>query len=184
MNRAGPWQAAALLALAGGLAGCATPPSAPATAGPFAESSSAIAGRLLLKVDGSPGQPPRTLSAGFELQGDERTGRLRLLSPLGTVLADARWAPGGAWLRDGASEQAFDDLPSLAAQALGEPLPLGAVSHWLQARPWPGAAHALTAEGFTQLGWQIDLRQWAEAGQIEARRSTAPGVLLRARLDR
>lgn len=168
---------AALLAAAL-LAGCAT-----ASRGPDA----ALSGRLLIKVAAQGSQPAQSHSAAFELSGDEQQGQMRLLSPLGTQVALARWRVGGAWLDDAQGTREFRDLADMANAALGEPVPLNALLHWLQGRPWPGAAHQRLdtgMPGFVQLGWAVDLGQWADAALVEARRLDPPGVTVRAKLDR
>jgi outer membrane lipoprotein LolB len=173
---------ASLLLAAGlcaGLLACATPQPAQPPDGP-----AAVTGRLLIKVDASPGQPAQTLGASFELQGDERQGRLQLTSPLGTQLADARWSAQGVQLRTPQGEREFADLAALARDTLGEAVPLQALPYWLAGTPFPGAAHVAHGQGFAQGDWQVDLSRWPTDGQIEARRAQAPAVLLRARIDR
>ncbi|MBA4176637.1 MAG: outer membrane lipoprotein LolB [Leptothrix sp. (in: Bacteria)] len=157
------------------LAACASTPPSPHEAG-------WTAGRLSLRIDAAGEAPAQSVSAAFELRGDGESGELRLNSPLGSRVASARWAPGLALLDDGKGERSFDSLAALSQQALGEALPLQALPNWLAGRPWSGAAHAAAAEGFEQLGWQVDLARRAE-GWIEARRSTPPVVRLRVKLD-
>jgi outer membrane lipoprotein LolB len=169
-----------LLAAAGAallLAGCATP--GPPGEAPWAQ------GRLALRVDASASRPAQSLNLGFELRGDGERGELRLTGPLGTRVAEARWSPREAVLDSGQGPVRYTSLEALAAQALGEALPLQALPPWLAGRPWPGAPHrALPAPavGFEQLGWQVDLSRHAE-GHVLARRDTPPAVLLRVRLD-
>ena len=139
-------------------------------------------GRLALRVDASAERPAQNVSAGFELAGDGRQGELKLLSPLGTQLASARWAPGLALLITGDGERRFDTLDRLSREALGEALLLAAWPDWLAGRPWPAAPHTPNAEGFEQQGWQVQLTRQAE-GFIEARRSAPPAVQLRIKLD-
>lgn len=165
--------AAAAVAAALALAGCATPPPA-----------DLVAGRLAVKVAATPEQPARSVTSAFELRGDGRRGELSLTSPLGSIVARARWAPGEAWLAtsDG-GERRFDDLDSLSRDALGEALPLQALPSWLRGQPWPGAASQPAAAGFEQLGWQVDLARWAE-GLVDVSRQAPPAVSLRARVER
>lgn len=155
------------------VAGCATP---------LRESADWTVGRLSLRVDAHAAQPAQSLSAGFELRGDGDAGELRLSTPLGNRIAEARWSPGSAVLDDGRGERRFATLDELSRAALGEPLPLAALPDWLAGRPWRGAAHAGTAEGFEQLGWQVATTHRAE-GIVEARRATPPAVWLRLRLE-
>ena len=157
------------------LAACATPPPAPGEL-PW------TTGRLSVRVAAPDGQAVQSLSAGFELRGDDRSGELRLNSPLGTRVAQARWAPGLAVLDTADGERRFDTLDELSRQALGEALPLAALPDWIAGRPWPVAPHVKAAEGFEQLGWSVRLARQAE-GWIEARRAAPPEVLVRVRLD-
>ena len=169
-------RAAAVLAAALLLAACASVPRAPLGGEP------PLAGRLAIKVES---EPPRNLSAAFELEGDAQRGRLALTSPLGTTLGEATWAPGQAQLKSGSEQRDYADLDDLAEQALGERIPLAALFHWLRGRPWPDApSQPLPGgePGFTQAGWRISLARRAE-GWVEARREAAPVVTVRARLD-
>ncbi len=167
---------AALIAAAALLGACATPPPVPVDGGPV------TSGRLSLRVEAAADRPAQGLTAAFELQGHAERGELRLLLPLGGLLAAARWAPGSALLDTPAGRQAFASLDELSLQTLGEVLPLAALPDWLAGRPWPGAAHQPGPDGFEQLGWQVDLARRAE-GWVLARRDAPPAVMLRIRLD-
>lgn len=167
-RRAAP---AALLALALLLAGCATRPP------PGADW---LNGRLSVKVQAA---EARQFSSAFELRGDAEQGELRLTSPLGSVVAEARWSPAGATLVTSDGSKQYDDLDVLARDALGEALPLRALPAWLRGRPWPGAPHRAIAQGFEQLGWTISLARYAE-GFLDVDRAAPPAVTLRARLER
>jgi len=177
-RRAGTLLATLALLLAGLLAGCASPPLAPGEA-PW------TAGRLSLRIEAQAERAAQSVSVGFELRGDGSGGELRLNSPLGTRVATARWAPGVAVLDQGQGEQAYSSLEALSQEALGEALPLAALPDWLAGRPWPGASHTngvAGLSGFEQLGWQVDLARRGE-GWIELRRSAAPAVRVRVKLD-
>ncbi|MBT9596348.1 MAG: outer membrane lipoprotein LolB [Vitreoscilla sp.] len=169
---------ALLLATAAALSACASlPPPAVGEAPPRT-------GRLLVRVEARDGAPAQQHSGAFELRGSAEQGQLRLLSPLGTQVALARWSPAGAELVDASGTRRFDDLDALAFEALGEAVPLGALPDWLAARPWPGAPSVNgPGDGFTQLGWTVDLSRFAADALIEARRAAPPAVLLRAKLD-
>jgi outer membrane lipoprotein LolB len=156
------------------LLGCATPP--PVADGPW------TVGRLSLRVAEDGGRAAQSLSAAFELAGDGERGQLNLSTPLGSRIATARWSAAGASLVTPEGEQRFDSLEDLARRALGEAVPLGALPDWLAGRPWAGAPHEPSPEGFLQLGWQVQTRQRSE-GRIEARRSQPPELLLLVRLD-
>lgn len=174
----GPSRRAWLTSLAGvslGLAGCAT--RTPATAPP-----NTLSGRLLLQISPQGSEPARQWSAGFELRGSAQAGELDLTSPLGTLVAQARWQPGQAELAQGGERKRFADLADLSLQLLGEAVPLEALFDWLRGRPWPGASHVQTEAGFTQGGWLVDLTGLS-GGTLLARRPAAPALTLRARLE-
>ena len=180
------WQRAAapLVALfvASLIAACA---SVPQTAQPV--SGETLSGRMSVRVAGSGGIEPRSVSAAFELHGDAQVGRLNLSTPLGSVLAQARWAPGSVVLATPQGEQRFADLDALTQAVLGESLPVAALFDWLRGRPWPGAASTTSTApaepGFEQLGWVVNLARFDEAW-VDARRDRAPVVTVRAKLDR
>jgi outer membrane lipoprotein LolB len=169
-----------LLAWAGALllAGCTSVPRQPGST-----PVEPLSGRLSLAVDATGEQPAQRFAAAFELQGDARDGTLRLATPLGNVLAEARWTDGRAVLRDGSGERPFESLTALAQALLGEPLPLQALVDWLRGVPWPGAASRPVQGGFEQLEWRVDTQGLGE-GRLDARRERAPAVQLRVRLDR
>lgn len=145
------------------LAGCAQPPRQVAAAP--GETQTYWRGRLALRVDSSP--EPTSFFANFELSGQAPTGELLLSSPLGTTLAQLRWSPQQALLRNNGQTRAFDTLDALATEATGTAIPIAALFEWLQGRP-------AVADG-----WQADLTQ-LDAGRLLARRSQpAPAAELR-----
>jgi len=175
-------RAAALVsAFAGTMAGCASfvEPGAPV--------GESLAGRLSVRVEGSSSEPVRSLSAGFELLGDAERGSLNLSTPLGTVLAQARWSPQQVLLVTPQGQTPYADLPALTRKLLGEALPVAALFDWLRGRPWPGAPSQANRPpdeaGFFQLGWQVTLARFDE-GFVVAQRMDPPLVTVRARLDR
>lgn len=157
------------------MAGCATPEHATGVA-PW------TTGRLSVRIEASPERTAQSMSASFELRSSGDLGELRLNSPLGLRMASARWAPGLALLDAGDGERSYASLDDLSRQALGEALPLGALPDWLRGRPWPGATHHSSADGFEQLGWQVQLQRRGE-GWIELLRPTPPAVRVRVKLD-
>lgn len=163
------------------LAGCAVAPRAPDSAG------QTLAGRLSVQVEADAQSRARAANASFELQGSPSAGRLDLNSPLGSVMAQARWSPGRAVLVTPEGERSYADLDGLTRDMLGESVPVAALFDWLQGRPWPGAAsvanEAPAGPGFHQLGWNVDLSRFDEAW-VMARREQPPAVTVRARLDR
>ena len=142
-----------------------------------------ISGRLVVRVDAGAGRQASSVSADFDLRGDHDSGELRLSTPLGTSIAQARWAPGEALLSTGQGEARFADLESLSRETLGEVLPLRALPDWLAGRPWAVAPHHAIDEGFEQLGWVVHLDRYAE-GWVLAVREAAPAVKVQVRLER
>jgi outer membrane lipoprotein LolB len=110
-----------------------------------------------------------------------------LSTPLGTMLAQVRWAPGSALLTTPQNSTPYADLDALTQQLLGESVPVAALFDWLRGRPWPGApssgAPPSAGAGFLQLGWSVDLTSFGEA-LVVARRERPPIVTVRAKLDR
>jgi outer membrane lipoprotein LolB len=159
------------------VAACTTVP----VLGPSGDS---VSGRLTLRVDEFGMQPPRALSAAFDLRGDARAGTLGLSTPLGTMLALARWSPNEVVLTTPKGERAFASLDELTREALGESIPVAAWFDWLSGRPWPGAQSAPAATGFSQLGWSVDLSRFDEGSVVATRSEPAPTVTARIRLDR
>ena len=181
MRRCGH-RAALVIALGAALllGACSVVPRADAAPG------DTLVGRMAVRVDGVADNPARAVSASFELQGSGDAGTLSLSTPLGSVLAQARWSPGSVALVTPQGESRFPDLDALTREVLGEPLPVAALFDWLRGRPWPGApSQASTAPakaGFEQLGWVIDLERFNDAW-VTARRDRAPVVTVRAKLD-
>lgn len=174
------------------LLGCATPTPPPPRQTSAGE---VLSGRLAVVVADMPGTqagdaqpaPAQSLSAAFELRGSAQAGSLDLISPLGSIMAQAVWSPDGATLQSNRGRELYEDMDSLTRDMLGESLPVGALFDWLRGRPWGGAPSqpnkAPSPEGFTQMGWQVDLSRFAQA-VVLAERERAPKVTLRARLDR
>ncbi len=177
----------ALLTIA--LLGCATPPKQGET--PLGVPVDVLAGRLSVVVagdtsDASNPTAAQSLSAGFELRGSPQDGALDLISPLGSLMARARWSPEQAWLTSSKGERRYPNMASLTRDMLGESLPIAALFDWLRGQPWPVASsevnNAEAPTGFSQLGWRIDLSRFGQS-IIVAERERAPKVTLRARLD-
>jgi outer membrane lipoprotein LolB len=143
-----------------------------------------LSGRLSVQVEAHNGAPARNVSAAFDLRGGPERGEMQLTSPLGTVMAQARWSPSDVVLKSSEGEKRFRDLTSLADDVLGEPLPLAALFDWLRGKAWAGApSNPLPApgNGFEQLGWTVALERRSE-GWIVARRAAPPAVTVRAKL--
>lgn len=158
-----------------GLSGCAQPLRDPS------ELPLVYSGRLAIRA------PSTAFSARFELSGHPTQGRLQLLSPLGTTVADAVWSPTSVVIRTGDQMQVFETLDDAAHRLLGQPIPLIALWDWLQGQPWPTAPSLLTSDpkGFEQLGWRVDTSQLADQGLLHATHAGPTDALtLRIRLDR
>lgn len=162
------------LGSAGLVSACATrPPSG----------SDVLSGRLAVQVAATASAAARQISSGFELRGGTQAGELDLLSPLGTVVARARWRPGTVEVASSEGTRRFASLSELARQTVGESIPLEALADWLRARPWSGASHAATDTGFEQAGWRVDVSRASEGFIVVRREAPEPAVTLRARLD-
>lgn len=174
------------------LLGCASKP-------PFSEGQqdaassrySVLSGRLSVVVagdatDSSNPTPAHSISAAFELHGSPQDGGLNLISPLGSMIAQARWSPQQARLVSSKGERIYPNIETLTREMLGESLPVDALFDWLRGQPWPQASSTLNTfpapSGFTQLGWRIDLSRFSQS-IVMAERERAPKVTLRARLD-
>jgi outer membrane lipoprotein LolB len=160
------------------LAGCATAPSA------IRERPEALplSGRISVKVEGP---SPKSVSAVFDLQGNSTAGSLGLSTPLGSMLAQARWTPGQVTLTTPRGQTTYADLDDLTRAVLGESVPIAAMFDWLRARPWaeaPSKALSPGARSFEQLGWTVDLGRF-DSGSVDAYRRTGQPVTVKVRLD-
>ena len=179
---------ALVLALAALAVACTTLPPAPPTTGDV------LSGRLALRVEPLGSEAPRAVSAAFDLRGDSLAGTLGLSTPLGSMLAQARWSPAEVVLTTPRETRRFASLDELTREALGESVPIEAWFDWLRGRPWPGAPSTpvdvapgasadAPAPGFRQLGWRVDLSQFGAGTVAATRESPAPVVTARIRLD-
>lgn len=142
-----------------------------------------LGGRLVVVAPPrAEGAAPQNLASAFELQGDGAAGELRLITPLGTQLAAARWSPGQATLVDSAGTRSFADLDALSLHAFGQALPLRALPDWLRGRPWSGAASVPIEGGFEQAGWRVQTARRAE-GLLLAERALPTPLSVRVRLE-
>ena len=164
------------------IAGCASvEPAVPVTGG------DAFAGRLSVRVEPAGSAPARSLAAAFDLRGSPAAGTLGLSTPLGSMLAEARWRPGAVVLVTPQGTRRFADLDALTREVLGESIPIEAWFDWLRGRPWTGAPSASSPDvpqGFEQLGWRVDLGRFDEGSVLATRTSPPPTVVARIRLDR
>jgi outer membrane lipoprotein LolB len=161
--------------------GCASvAPLAPAATG------ESLSGRLALRVDADGMTPARAFSAAFDLRGSARAGALGLSTPLGSMLAQARWTTGEVVLMTPQGTRRFADLEALTREALGESVPIEAWFDWLRGRPWADAPSrpAVSGAGFEQLGWSVDLARFSDGAILATRAAPAPAVTVRIQLDR
>ena len=162
------------------IAGCASvEPAVPVAGG------DAFAGRLSVRVEPAGSAPARSLAAAFDLRGSPAAGTLGLSTPLGSMLAEARWRPGAVVLVTPQGTRRFADLDDLTREVLGESVPVEAWFDWLHGRPWPGAASTSQAAGgsFSQLGWSVDLSRLAAGAVVASRQQPLPAVAVRIQLD-
>ena len=174
-------RAALLVAAAALAAGCASVPAlAPAPPG------ETLSGRLAMRVEAHGNESARAFSAAFDLRGDPVAGELGLSTPLGSMLAQARWRGDEAVLVTPRGSRSFADLDQLTREALGESLPIAAWFDWLRGRPWPGAPSTPLAgagAGFAQLGWTVDLERLGTGAVVATRERPAPTVRVRIQVD-
>lgn len=127
----------------------------------------------------------QSVTAQFELEGRPGDGLLSLSTPLGTLMAQARWVGNQAELTGPDGKRKTGSLDALTNEALGQSIPVGALMNWLQGRPDPDAPSApLPAPdlGFTQIGWNINLNRWNDR-LITATRDGLDRVEVRVKLD-
>ena len=115
-----------------------------------------------------------------------RNGALGLSTPLGSMLAQARWSPGDVVLATPQGGRQYTDLDGLTREVLGESVPRGACSTGCAAGPGPAAPSTPSAgtSGFEQLGWQVDLARLDAGAVVATRRTPLPVVTVRIQLDR
>ncbi|MBK9439790.1 MAG: outer membrane lipoprotein LolB [Comamonadaceae bacterium] len=136
--------------------------------------SSSWQGRLSVRVEADERRADsrsQSLSAAFELQGNEQQGHLMLLTPLGSTAASVRWTALAATLQAQGEVHEFKDLNALITHLLGTPVPVNALFSWLDGQP-------VNADG-----WEVDLTN-RQQGKISARRlSPLPVAELRLILE-
>jgi outer membrane lipoprotein LolB len=141
-------------------------------------------GRIAVFIPATTERLAQQENASFELGGTSEKGYFLLISPLGTVMADARWDSDSATLRTRDGERSYRDMDDMTKKALGEPVPLDAMLSWLKGRPWYQASSDKTAKGFAQLDWEVDTTQLASQGRLNAKHIKAPIMSLSVLLDR
>lgn len=116
-----------------------------------------LLGRMLVSGEG------RAFSSNFRWRYSVAGDELWLMSPLGQTLAHVIADDAGATLT-AADQQVYRDgsVESLTQRALGWPLPLAQLRHWVRGQPVPGAEVTDMARDekqrplrFGQAGWVI-----------------------------
>ena len=163
-----------------------------------------LQGQISIKLLAMDDLPAKGVSLGFFFHGQPDAGRLDLMTPLGSQIAQVGWSTTGAWLRrsggsggDAPPEsrfgndlsataspddglERFDNIGALSERVLGEAIPLQTLIHWMHGRadpqrPSTAAPDAELATGtFTQDGWLIDTREWPR--RLQAQRAASPGL--------
>ena len=126
---------------------------------------SAWQGRLAVRVAADLGTVPdadQHFSSGFELEGSQLLGELRLLTPLGGIAAKIHWTTQHAVMQSSSGEIShFDSIDALVCSTVGTHLPIAALFAWLD-----GSNADID-------GWTVDLSQYAK-GKITAHRTMPP----------
>jgi outer membrane lipoprotein LolB len=166
-------------------AGCAAFPEAESlpSAAPFD-----ILGRVLASNDS------RAFSAGFRWRHAAAENEIWLMSPAGTTLVHIAADAEGATLT-AADQQEYRaaSVESLTRRALGWPLPLAQLQHWIRGAAVPGAvAAAIVRDGsgrpslLEQEGWSIRYVYPDAAGDLQRPRRldlTQDGQRIRMVID-
>ena len=136
------------------LAGCATPGLLPGGSQGAVAQREEIAGRLSL-VSG-PADAQHALYGGFRLVLQGESGAFDVFSPLGQMLAQAKWNVDAASLDDGRTVRNFSSFSAMTESAIGVALPRAALQDWVRGRPAASLAFKALPEGaFEQLGWTV-----------------------------
>jgi outer membrane lipoprotein LolB len=147
-----------------------------------------LQGQMSIKLQPFGDQPAKGISLGFFFSGNPSSGQLDLMTPLGSQIAQIRWAPEHVWVVDTKGRQDFDSMDALSRARLGEALPLQAMISWLQGRPDPdqAAEAGIEPHTFVQAGWHIDLRQLPDKKLLVERQGsdTQRGATIKVYLDR
>jgi len=174
-----------VLAVAAGCAAPRAPQALPATNAGI--EAFALAGRVAVKVD-QRGYSAK-LSWRHALAGDQ----LRLLSPIGSVIAELQADAAGATLT-AADKKVYrsSNVQALTRQVLGWDLPLDGLQHWVVGRAEPELpvqAEERDERGrltkLTQNQWRIDYLAYAGDGALPSRMVLAyDNLTLRLIIDR
>lgn len=134
-----------------------------------------LSGRI--QVQYQQNDKPQSLPGSFEWTQSKDNTDISLISPLGQTIATISQNVGGASLQQANQPlRSAANLDSLLNEALGWPLPVSGLRHWLQ-------GYTLTADGQHQMltaqenlnldadGWRIRYVSWQEQdGQLHPKR--------------
>lgn len=134
-------------------------------------------GRLSLRISSD---PPQSLYAGFNLNGDAQTGDLTLNSPLGNSLAQLSWTPQRAVLKANNETKEYPSASVLIENVTGTAIPLNALFDWMAGKDTPAE------------GWEIDLSNMKTSNAstdtvqrfVAKRISPLPAAELRIAIDK
>ena len=134
-------------------------------------------GRLSLRIASD---PPQSIYAGFNLNGDAQTGDLTLNSPLGNSLAQLSWTPQSAVLKANNETKEYPSTSDLIEHVTGTVIPLNALFDWMAGKDTPAE------------GWEVDLSDMkSPSADIQAtqrfvakRLSPLPTAELRIAIDK
>ncbi len=119
-------------------------------------------------------QQEEAIHASFTWKQSKDSSTITILSPLGQILATIDVKPGIATLtQSGQEPRSATDVDALAEQALGWPLPVSGLRHWLQGFASDANNKAFIATPsntklITQDGWNIQYVSWEDDNQTSA----------------
>jgi outer membrane lipoprotein LolB len=166
------------------LGACASVPAPVAVPEPATDAPFDVSGRLSARR-GTEG-----VAAHFTWEHAPGRDEIALATPMGTTLATLTRDAGGASIvmADGEKVHA-PDAASLAARAIGVPLPVEHLAWWIRGMPREGSPHAIERDAagrasvLRQDGWSI-VYAYADGGARASRLSaTYPDVEVRVVID-
>ena len=126
LNQGLPFQRVCLAILFAALVGCAQINPANRSAG------KAYEGRLALTVHQASSE---TWQARFHLEGSDAVGRLTLISPLGTTLAQASWSEGSARIQRGSDIKDYASANAMLNALIGSGIRMEQLWRWVENKP-------------------------------------------------
>jgi outer membrane lipoprotein LolB len=136
--------------------------------------ASAVKTRFVLEGRVAVKAGDQNYSGGMRWERRDTDEVVLLSTPLGQGVAEIRRDARGLSLVDGEGRrQEAADIDSLARSALGAPIPLSGLVHWLSARPRPVSPHLAYLDDMGRVkrleqdGWRIDYDRYQDRGGIE-----------------